>query len=378
MKLFCKLPFSRISIDDDGNIWPACCPYWVAFPLGNVFNQTWDEIWYGDAAKKFRDSMFDGSLKFCDWNWCPHIADAQAGIENYHVIPHENSPSEWKECPPIHVNLNYDLTCNLICPTCRNDYIHYQGDQLKKVQYIQEYAEKQILPTVESIALTGSGDPFMSRVLRNFLINFDSKKYPNIKSIHFHTNGQLFDEKMYNKMKGIHHLKLSTDISIDAATSGVYGKMRPPGKWERLMKNLQFIKGLDNLVLLGISMVVQQENYKEMLPFVELGESLVHNNRETFVEFKRLSHWPHLSDQQYKKMGLDEIDPSMKKDFLEILHLVERKKMYNAKNKIWPAIHHNLQEYIVPGSVSTSPLGRLSSMLSSTLPYFGIGNRKLR
>ena len=178
MKLFCKLPFSRISIDDDGNIWPACCPDWVQFPLGNIFKQKWEDIWYGEAAKKFRDSMFDGSLQYCKWGWCPNIADAQAGIENYHVIPLKKSPRHWTEAPPVHVNMNYDMTCNLKCPSCRADYIHYTGDKLAKVQYLQEYVEKQILPELESIALTGVGDPFMSRVLRNFLINFDSKKYP--------------------------------------------------------------------------------------------------------------------------------------------------------------------------------------------------------
>ncbi|HXH18357.1 MAG TPA: radical SAM protein [Chitinophagales bacterium] len=363
MKLYCKIPFERVYVDDEGDVWPACCPVWVDFPFGNIFKQTWDEIWYGESATKFRDSIYDGSLRYCDWNWCPHIADAQAGIQNPHVFPYENRPPKRTERPPIHVNMNYDQTCNLKCPTCRNDFIHFRGEQLKKVQYIQEYVEMHILPTVESLALTGVGEPFMSRVFRNFLMNFDSKKYPHIKTIHFHTNGQLFDEKMYDKMKGLHHLRLSADISIDAATPDVYSKVRPPGSWERLMKNLQFIKKLDNLVLLGISMVVQQENYRQMLPFIELGESLVYKNRETFVEFKRARQWSHQSEEQYKKISLDNIPPSMKNEFIKILHQVERKRVYNAKNKIQPAIHHNLQEYFVPGW-DTTMLDRLFAWLS--------------
>ncbi|HWB63067.1 MAG TPA: radical SAM protein [Chitinophagales bacterium] len=347
MKLFCKLPFSRIAIDDNGNVWPACCPDWVAFPLGNIFKQKWDDIWLGDAAKKFRDSMFDGSLIYCNWEWCPGICDAKAGIENFNVIPHSESPAGWVEAPPLHVNLNYDQTCNLFCPSCRNDYIHYRGDRLKKVEYIQEYVERELLPQVESIALTGVGDPFMSQVFRNFLINFDSKKYPGIKAIHLHTNGQLFDEEMYNKMKGIHHLRLSTDISIDAASAGVYDIVRPPGKWDRLIKNLEFLRTLDSLKVLGISMVVQQENYRQMMDFIALGEWLVNNNRWTFVEFKRPRQFPHLSDEQFKKMSFDEAPPAMKEELLEILKAVERKRLYNAQNNILPVIMHNLQEYLV-------------------------------
>jgi MoaA/NifB/PqqE/SkfB family radical SAM enzyme len=365
MKLFCKLPFSRISIDEAGDVWPACCPEWVAFPLGNIFKQSWQDIWYGDDAKRFRDSMFDGSLKYCDRNWCPNIGNAEAGIKDHHVIPHKDSPGEWVPAPPVHVNLNYDYTCNLRCPTCRNELIHYMGEDLKKVQYIQDYAERQILPTVESVALTGVGDPFMSQVFRNFLINFDKHKYPNIKTIHFHTNGQLFDEVLYAKMKGLHHLNISTDISIDAASAAVYHKVRPPGNWDRLMKNLQFIKQIDNLVLLGISMVVQKENYQEMPAFIELGESLVHNNRNSFVEFKRLRQYYGVSDQDYKRISLDSADALMTEDFLNILNRVEAKRKYNAKNSIRPDINHNLQEYIIPEKENISSLTRLTTMLSS-------------
>jgi molybdenum cofactor biosynthesis enzyme MoaA len=345
-KLFCKLPFSRISIDDEGNIWPACCPDWVAFPLGNIFKQSWEEIWLGETAQKFRGSMFDGSLRYCKRGWCPHVADAESGIKNYHVIPLEEAPKSWDNQPPIHLNMNYDQTCNLKCPSCRADYIHLTGPQLSKVQYIQHYVETQILPQVESIALTGVGDPFMSSVFRDFLINYDSKKYPNIKRIHFHTNGLLLDEKMYEKMKGLHHLDLSVDISIDAASEAVYTKVRPPGKWDKLMKNLQFIKTLPNLKLMGISMVVQQDNYKQMMDFIALGESLVYKRRATFVEFKRMRKDPHLSAAQYATMGLDDLTPDMRQEFETVLTAVEVKRQQNAQLGRLPAINHNLQEFL--------------------------------
>lgn len=372
MKLFCKLPFTRISIDDDGNVWPACCPDWVKFPLGNIFKQSWQEIWHGEDATRLRGSMYDGSLQYCKKDWCPHVADALAGIENYHVVPLDKQPPRWTGQAPVHVNLNYDQTCNLKCPSCRTDFIHNRGRELEKVQYIQQYVETQILPTVESIALTGVGDPFMSRVFRNFLINFDSKKYPNIKTIHFHTNGQLFDETMYNKMKGIHHLNLSTDISIDAASAEVYGKVRPPGNWNRLMKNLQFIKSLDNLVLLGISMVVQRDNYREMMDFVKLGESLVHGKRNTFVEFKRIRHDSHLTKEQFQQMSLDEMEPLQKQEFAAQLANLERKRIRHARKGILPTINHNLHGYFTDPVLSevSSPFERLSSAVASVIPSF--------
>lgn len=364
-KLFCKLPFTRISIDDDGNVWPSCCPDWVAFPLGNVFEQSWDEIWYGDTATKFRDSMFDGSLRYCKRNWCPHVADAESGIKNYQVIPHSESPATWVPQPPVHVNLNYDMTCNLKCPSCRSDYIHYKGDKLNRLIKLHKYVEEQILPQVESIALTGVGDPFMSQVFREFLFNFDSKKYPNIKTVHLHTNGQLFDEKTYSQMKGLHDINLSTDISIDAASADVYDVVRPPGNWNKLMRNLEFIKKLDNLVLLGISMVVQQANYRQMMQFVELGESLVYRKRNTFVEFKRIRHDPHLTREQFQQIGIDEMPMNMKDEFINELYKIEKKRIWNAYNNIRPAINHNLQEYITKPVAAPTKFELLTHRLSS-------------
>lgn len=345
-QLFCKLPFTRISIDDGGNVWPACCPDWVEFPLGNVFKQEWDDIWHGDAATRFRNSMFDGSLRYCNREWCPNIADAEAGIRNYHVVPLSESPRTWNGSGPNHVNLNYDQTCNLKCPSCRHDFLHVRGNELDRIKELQSFVEARILPEVESVALTGVGDPFMSRVFRNFLIDFDITKYPALKTIHFHTNGQLFDERMYAKMPGIHGLRLSVDISIDAAGPEVYGKVRPPGDWTLLMRNLQFIKNIDNLILLGISMVVQPANFREMPAFVKLGESLVSGGRQTFVEFKRPRNYSHLSEEEFSQLDIGQLPPDEMTLFQGILTEIERKRLFNARRGILPAINHNLQEFL--------------------------------
>lgn len=347
MKLFCKIPFSRISIDNEGNVWPACCPDWVKFPFGNVMVQTWDEIWNGEAAKKFKDSMLDGSLRYCDKNWCPHIADATAGIKNPHVVPFERKHSQISATSLKHVNLNYDLTCNLRCPSCRSELIHIKGKELDRVQELHQFVENNILPDIESIALTGVGDPFMSKIFRKFLQEFETKKYPNIKKIHFHTNGLLFSEEMYNKMKGIHSLDISLDISVDAASENVYKKVRPPGNWNTLMANLEFIKKLANISELGLSMVVQKDNFHEMHNFIELGADQIVGKRKVFVEFKRLRYWDSIITlEQYQGIGLEFVTPLKKIDFMEVVESIEKRRKYHSKNNISPQIRHNLQEFV--------------------------------
>ncbi|MCS6934338.1 MAG: radical SAM protein [Chitinophagales bacterium] len=363
MKLFCKLPFTRISVDDSGNVWPACCPEWVAFPLGNIFEQSWENIWMGKNARLLRESCFDGSLRYCKHTWCPNITDAKAGIDNYHVIPLEKAPRQWQPAPPVHINLNYDPTCNLRCPSCRADFIKLTPNELNRVYDLHKYTFKYIVPEVESIAFTGVGDPFMSKVFRQFMMEFNPADFPRLKVIHLHTNGLLFDEETYTQMKGLHRIQLSTDISIDAASADVYAIVRPPGKWERLMKNLQFIRKLDNLVLLGISMVVQRANMHQLREFVALGEQLVYGRRETFVEFKRLRHDPHISAEAYRQMNVDDAPPDLLRKFSEDLQYLEQLRQYQNRYRIMPEIRHNLQVYLnTQTNVSPLPLivrGRL-------------------
>ena len=74
-----------------------------------------------------------------------------------------------------------------------------------------------------------------------------------------------------------------------------------------------------------------------------------------------------MSDEEYKKFNLDGMEPSMEKDFLKRLNLIENKRMRQAKNKKLPTIQHNLQEYLKPSKVTTT-FGRLSSIISSAPP----------
>jgi wyosine [tRNA(Phe)-imidazoG37] synthetase (radical SAM superfamily) len=211
-----------------------------------------------------------------------------------------------------------------------------EGDSLHKIQKLHNYVDSNILPNVESIALTGVGDPFMSQIFRKFLVDFNKNKYPNVKRIHLHTNGQLFNSKIYQKMKGLQDIELSVDISIDASTAETYSLVRPPGKWDRLLENLQFINSLPNIKLLGISMVVQQSNYREMLSFIEMGKYFVKRGREVYVEFKRPRQWNHLTDECFNSIEVDN------DEFRDVVSLVELKRCMNTPVQV----RHNLQEYL--------------------------------
>jgi hypothetical protein len=50
--------------------------------------------------------------------------------------------------------------------------------------------------------VTGSGDPFGSKIFRDLLFGIDGSKYPNVK-INLQTNGVMFTPKYWKNMKKI-------------------------------------------------------------------------------------------------------------------------------------------------------------------------------
>ena len=41
---FCKQPFIDFEIMSNGDVFPCCC-IWVPFPIGNIWESSWQEIW---------------------------------------------------------------------------------------------------------------------------------------------------------------------------------------------------------------------------------------------------------------------------------------------------------------------------------------------
>ena len=66
-------------------------------------------------------------------------------------------------------------------------------------------------------------------------------------------------------------------VSIDAARAETYERLRRPGKWPILMKNLELMAEMrrsGSIRRLEINFVVQEENYREIPEFIALGTHL--------------------------------------------------------------------------------------------------------
>jgi MoaA/NifB/PqqE/SkfB family radical SAM enzyme len=330
----CTVPFTSLEIHN--NVCFTCCPSWLPnkvelskIPLKDVYNS--------EPIIDIRNSILDGSFKYCDKEQCPYLSKlVNYGLPSGPIALKSNITIDSpiiKNNTPDNIIMNFDRTCNYKCPSCRVDLIVENSKGIKRVEKTIEDIDNYFSQHVKTLYITGSGDPFVSVGFRNYLRNFNPKKYPNLKSIHLHTNASMWNEEMWNSMPNIHKYVRTCEISIDAGTKDTYeNKTRIGGNWENLLNNLKFISTLP--INVKTSFVVQDSNYMEMEKFYNLMYSIF--GKKVNVFFGKITNWGTFSDSEFKLKQVWDIEhpehPLFKKEF----------------NKIWKNtnLFHNLYEFI--------------------------------
>lgn len=300
----CIRPFTTMELQPGGEV-SFCCVEWAKAPyIGNVQNQSLMEIWNSDAAQYIRRKMLAGEWEdVCRPGVCPtlvsegwkelttdgagkklfvlterHIKDIQAGRTRM-------------SASPTYVLMSNLEACNLKCPMCgpfRNIYTENRNDApfdcaVEKQREIMEGENMAVLerisgdvvnglPDLKVLGLCGAGDPLFRPDTRKILFSKDKRVRPEIALF---TNGLLFNSKMWKKIK--HNAFRYVNVSVDAAAKDTYEKVRPPGKWDDIVANLEFLSDLraqGKIPQLFINFTVMRSNLEEMTDFVRLGERL--------------------------------------------------------------------------------------------------------
>ena len=171
------------------------------------------------------------------------------------------------------IEISYDKSCNLSCPYCRQELFVCKGSETARLGKIHAKVFGNGRKGLKRIMLSGCGDPLASKIHRDFLKNFDSKNYSEVR-IKLQTNGLLLTPEMWKGISKSHDAIDWISISIDAATKETY-KINRGGNFDRLLKNLEFVSNLrkENIIeAFNINFVVQANNFREMRQFIELGK----------------------------------------------------------------------------------------------------------
>jgi wyosine [tRNA(Phe)-imidazoG37] synthetase (radical SAM superfamily) len=306
-RLFCSKPFRWFEVcgsyQPKGDVF-MCCPGWLETPIGNIQRQSVEEIWNGEKAREIRRSILDGSFTYCNRARCSFLQFISGPVERIGDV----KDKELKEIirdgrtilpyGPREINCSYDDSCNLFCPSCRAKVI-IETTHKQEIWEIHKKLEHEAFQDARLLYLTGSGDPFGSPFYRKWIRTMRRESMPHLEKIHIHTNAQLWTRELWNTIpEETRNLVKSTEISIDAASSETYAINRRGGKFEKLLRNLEFVSSLREcgpLRSVTISMVVQKNNFREMSDFVRLGKRF----RFDTVYFSQLVNWGTFSNEEF-------------------------------------------------------------------------------
>ncbi len=298
----CTRPFEWFEVHPDGSVF-LCCPAWLKRPSGNLLQGTIEEIWNGPVAQEIRKSIFNRSFHNCNHNRCPHLLNHTAPVccsdqvSDKRVKDALSAKNSQLSFLPRHLNLCFDRSCNLACTSCRKHVLQTHGVDLGRARQISDILLKKLIPAADSITLSGFGDPFGSPTYLALLRKLNQRNFPQLRHVRLHTNGQLLTRQMWQNLPDLQPLVSEIEISIDAATEKTYQLNRPGGDFSLLLNNIEFLRTTG--AKLTLSMVVQQNNWREIPEFVELAQRF-----QAAVYLSQLVNWGTYTKEEYQRRAI--------------------------------------------------------------------------
>ena len=275
LKKVCKHGLNDIWINNaNGNV--RMCG-WSNYFIGNLADQSIDEIWNGEKAEVFRESMLDGSYRFCNHGKCPYCAnnELEKQLVDYEVPKY-----------PTMCSLSYQLQCNYVCRFCRSQLYSPCESEKENYQKIEKELKK-IAPGLKMISANGAGELFCSDSILDYLKNADISPDTEVQ---LETNGSLFNEKNWSRIQNLGNKKLSVIVTVHSFNEETYQYLsgtKLPIK--NIKDNLKFVSELRDKDIINkfeIATVVCERNFREMPEFVKhcLSEYAVDSIRLRFFE----------------------------------------------------------------------------------------------
>ncbi len=305
MDKICKHPFNSIQVQNTGDIYCCCC-YWTDFySFGNIFEQSFDEIWNGDKAKEFRRQFIDKQYKYCKTDVCdPYIA------------PDGYNADLTCEYPKL-IEFSYDRRCNVRCIFCRLEINaeeeRYNREKEQRIEKNFDRIFAPVLKKAEIVELNSAGELFSSphsvEIVKKII-----KINPDIK-FRIISNGILFTKEAVEEM-GLQDRLDSVTISIHAATEKTYNKLVERGNFNAVKENVKYLAELKNqgkLSSLQLNFVVTSLNYREMKPFAKYVKKL--NAKAFFINYHRQID----SEELEKKLDISRKDHPKYNELVKIL-----------------------------------------------------------
>ena len=224
----------------------------------NIRKNTFDEIINSSSAKQIRENLKQGKRDI-NCRQCWSLEDA--GLQSKRLLDNHHRAGKG-----LLLDLCMGTTCNIKCRTCGPEssaqWNKEYWDINKSYNEISTYKDyKGFLKTfndafdedslvwqelennkkdIRWIDMYG-GEPMMMKKQWKFLEQLIEDDLAKNISLHYNTNGTIWDDEKYNILKEFKHI--SIDFSIDGIKDR-YEFMRHPAVWEEVIQNMETIKNI--------------------------------------------------------------------------------------------------------------------------------------
>jgi hypothetical protein len=232
--------------------------------------------------------------------------------------------TEYVTHTPKEIMLAYDNSCNISCPSCRNDVIVASKGQNEKYDRLIPLLI-DLIADANYIICSGSGDPFASKHYRKLIAaicGMNPDKYGSIYhnsnfKINLMTNGLALTRRSYDEL-GLKGFIGDISLSMDSCEKPSYEKIRRGSKWEDLIAAIDFLKTIkqENPFFNLISyFTVQRENFKQIPEFVDFCKQ----NGFNHVSLNMPQNWGTYTSEEFESINVGSEYHPCHKEFLDIL-----------------------------------------------------------
>jgi radical SAM protein with 4Fe4S-binding SPASM domain len=263
----CYAPYTSLYFDRRGDV-RVCCHNWQ-HKVGNITENSIDEIWNGEALKKVRGAVraYDFSLgcAYCEWQL------ASGSLVNLSMRKWDDltvlSPDPgW----PQQMEFSMSNTCNLECIMCDGEAssaIRANREHLPpllKVYSEAFFAElRKYLPHLRNAKFLG-GEPFLEQECYRIwdMLSEDRIALP----CHVTTNGTQFNSRIERILDS---MPFGIAVSIDGFTKETIESIRVHARYESLVENMRRFRAytLARKTSFGLTYCLMRPNWREFGDF---------------------------------------------------------------------------------------------------------------
>ncbi|MFO0947776.1 MAG: radical SAM protein [Planctomycetota bacterium] len=262
-KAVCYAPFISLYFDTLGFV-RVCCQN-TMHTVGNMMENTLDEIWNGPKIKALREALINYDFKlgcrFCEWQLGD--GDYQTSfMRTFDEFPVLSTEPQW----PVRMEFSVSNTCNLECVMCNGEWSSSVRSRREKLPplpkaYSEQFFQdlRRYLPHLKTAKFLG-GEPFLAQEsLRIWNMMVDDGL--DIKC-HVTTNGTQYNDKVE---RILNHLPVSFSISMDGFTKKTVESIRVNAIHEVLLENFKKFHAYARSrgTYIGLTYCLMQKNWHE-------------------------------------------------------------------------------------------------------------------